>query len=99
MLPISQSLALAVVFTIGIVDLALGLGVLARTRVALYGMVLRSAIAVPFDYLTSRAGYPGGALVGLGANGFIVWALLRPDSRRWFGRRQQCDSRSRDRRR
>ena len=84
MIPTGQSLAIAIVFSIGIADVALGIGVLAGKTLALYGMVLRSFVAVPFDYLTWRAGSPVGALIGLTVNVFIVWALLRSASRHWF---------------
>jgi hypothetical protein len=84
MIPLRPSLAIVLVFVIGIVDIALGIGVLAGKTLALYGMVLRSFVAVPFDYLTWRAGSPVGALIGLTVNVFIVWALLRSASRHWF---------------
>ena len=47
-------------------------------------MVLRSIVSVPIDYVNFKAGNHAGALFGLALNVFVVWALLRSDTRLWF---------------
>jgi len=83
-LPVPLSVAVVLIVAIAAADLTLGVGVLTGRRWALYGMVLRSVVGVPIDYLNFTAGNPAGAIVGLAVNVFIVWALLRTDSRIWF---------------
>lgn len=83
-LPVRYSLALALIAGIAVADLALGVGVLARKRFAFYGMIVRSAIGLPIDYLNFTAGNRAGALFGLAVNIFVVWALVRANTRLWF---------------
>jgi hypothetical protein len=87
-LPVSGSVAVAVIGTVAVADLAFGIGVLTAKRWAFYGMILRSVIGVPVDYLNFTAGNRAGALLGLAVNVFIVWALLRSASRMWFSAAQ-----------
>jgi len=82
--PVRVSLALGMLAGIAIADIAFGIGLLARKRIALYGMLLRSVIGLPIDYLNFMAGNRAGALVGLAVNLFILWALVRASSRLWF---------------
>jgi uncharacterized membrane protein (DUF2068 family) len=83
--PSRDSLASTLLFGIAVADISFGIGVLARKPWALYGMILRSVIGLPIDYLNFTAGNRAGALVGLTVNVFIVWVLLRADSRKWIG--------------
>jgi hypothetical protein len=83
-LPVSVSVAVALIGTIAVADLAFGIGVLTAKRWAFYGMIVRSLIGVPVDYVNFTAGNRAGAMVGLAVNVFVVWALLRADSRSWF---------------
>jgi hypothetical protein len=83
-LPVSDSFAFTLLFGIALADIGFGIGVLACNRFARYGMIARSIIAVPIDYLNFTAGNRAGAFVGLAVSVFIVWALLRADSRSWF---------------
>jgi hypothetical protein len=82
--PVGPALMLGLLLVIGAIDIVLGLGVLARKHWAVAGMILRSVVTVPFDYINFRAGNQGGALFGLTVSVFIVWALLRYKSRIWF---------------
>lgn len=84
--PVSCSVALGLLLGIGAIDVVLGIGVLARKRWAIPGMILRSVATVPIDYVNFRVGNEAGALFGLAVSVFIVWALLRPQSRAWFRR-------------
>jgi Predicted membrane protein (DUF2127) len=83
--PVRRSIALGLLLGIGAIDVVLGIGVLARKRWATPGMILRSVATVPIDYANFRVGNQAGALFGLAVSVFIVWALLRPQSRAWFG--------------
>ncbi len=83
-LPVRVSLALGMLAGIAIADIAFGISLLARKRIALYGTLLRSVIGLPIDYLNFMAGNRAGALVGLAVNLFILWALVRASSRLWF---------------
>jgi hypothetical protein len=83
-LPVRQSFALELIAGIAVADLALGAGVLARKRFALYGMIARSLVGLPIDYLNFIAGNRAGALFGLAVNIFMVWALVRTNTRLWF---------------
>jgi hypothetical protein len=83
-LPVRVSLALGMLAGIAIADIAFGIGLLARKRLAFYGMLLRSVAGLPIDYLNFTAGNRAGALVGLAVNCFILWALVRASSRLWF---------------
>jgi hypothetical protein len=83
-LPVPMSVAVVSMFIIAVADLAFGIGVLAGRRWAFYGMIVRSVIGVPIDYVNLTAGNRAGAVVGLAVNVFIVWALLRAESRPWF---------------
>jgi hypothetical protein len=47
-------------------------------------MIARSVIGVPIDYVNFTAGNHAGAFAGLAVNVFVVWALLKADSRSWF---------------
>jgi hypothetical protein len=49
-------------------------------------MVLRTVLAVPVDFVNFAAGNRAGAAVGLLVNVFVLWALLRAESRGWFRR-------------
>jgi hypothetical protein len=84
MLPLSTAATLAVHFAVGVVDLMLGVGILLRYRLAVFGMVARSFIGFVFDYLTFRAHIPTGALFGFLVNIGIVVVSLLPKSRTWF---------------
>jgi hypothetical protein len=83
-LPVRVPVAVTLLIGIAVADIAFGAGVLARRRLGFYGMVVRSLIAIPIDYLNFTAGNRAGALVGLAVSLFVLWALLRSDSRRWF---------------
>ena len=84
MLPLSIGAMLAVLLAVGVVDLMLGIGVLLRYPLAVFGMVARSFIGFAFDYLTFRTHMPAGALFGFLVNVGIVVPLLLPKSRNWF---------------
>jgi hypothetical protein len=90
-LPVRESVVLMMLISIGLADIAFGVGVLARKRLGFYGMVVRSLIAIPIDYLNFTAGNRAGALVGLAVSLFVLWALARSDSRRWFHRPRGLD--------
>ena len=83
-LPVRVPVALTLLIGIAAADIAFGVGVLARKRLGFYGMVVRSLIALPIDYLNFKAGNGAGAFAGLAVSLFVLWALLRSDSRRWF---------------
>jgi hypothetical protein len=82
----SGPVMLGLLLGIGAIDIALGLGVLARKPWAAPGMILRSVVAVPIDWVNFRVGNHAGALFGLSVSVFVVWALLRPEARAWFRR-------------
>jgi hypothetical protein len=84
MLPLSTGATLTVLFSVGILDVMLGIGILMRCRVAVFGMVARSFIGFVFDYLTFRAYLPAGALFGFAVNVSLIVVLLLPNSRTWF---------------
>lgn len=83
-LPVRQFLALALIAGIAVADLGFGVGVLARKRFAFYGMIARSLVGLPIDYLNFLAGNHVGALFGLAVNIFIIWALVQTNTRLWF---------------
>jgi hypothetical protein len=83
-LPVSVAVTVVSMFVIAVADIAFGIGVLTAKRWACYGMIARSIIAVPFDYLNFTAGNRAGAFVGFAVSVCIVWALLLADSRSWF---------------
>jgi hypothetical protein len=89
LLPVPLAVAAGLIFIIAVADILFGIGVLTTQRWAFYGMIARSFIAVPFDYLNFAAGNRAGAFVGFAVSVFIVWALLRADSRWWFSRRNR----------
>ena len=70
-LPVRDSLAFSLLFGIALADIGFGIGVLARKRVALYGMIVRSIAGVPVDYVNFAAGNRVGAFVGLSVNLFM----------------------------
>jgi hypothetical protein len=84
-LPVSVSVAVALMGSIAVADIAFGIGVLTAKRWAFYGMIVRSLIGVPIDYVNFTAGNRAGAIVGLVVNVIVMWALLKADSRSWFG--------------
>lgn len=84
LLPVTASIALIFMLLIAAIDISLGVGVLARKWWAMVGMIARSLVSVPVDYANFRAGNHAGALFGLAVNIFVVWALLRRETRAWF---------------
>jgi hypothetical protein len=73
--PVSCSVALGLLLGIGAIDVVLGVGVLARKRWAIPGMILRSVATVPIDYVNFRVGNEAGALFGL-ANALELMSMV-----------------------
>jgi hypothetical protein len=67
---------------VGIVNVILGIGVLMRYRLAVFGMVAGSFVGFAFDFINFQAHNPAGALLGFAINLFIVLCL--PTARAWF---------------
>src|SRR5262249_28118540 len=82
--PLGTAALFALLLTVGVIDVVLGIGILMRYRAAMIGMLLRSIIGVAFDFINFQAHNPVGALLGFVVNIGIVVVLLLPKSRIWF---------------
>jgi hypothetical protein len=82
--PLGTAALLALLLAVGVIDVALGIGILMRYRVAMIGMFLRSFVGVVLDYINLQAHNPVGALFGFVVNVGIAVVLLLPKSRTWF---------------
>jgi hypothetical protein len=84
--PLNWNEMLSTLLAIALIDMALGLGVVLRSRLALFGMLARTLVAFYFDYLTlkweRRRGcdwYCSQPIRSLG--------VAHTESRAWFGGR------------
>jgi len=82
--PLGTAAMFALLLSVGVIDLVLGIGILMRYRPAMIGMILRSIIGIAFDYINFQAHNPVGALFGFAVNVLLVVVLLLPKSRTWF---------------
>jgi hypothetical protein len=83
-IPLGTVGLLALLLIVGVIDVVLGVGILLRYRSAMIGMILRSIVGVPIDYINFQAHNQAGALFGLAVNLGVVVLLLLPKSRTWF---------------